>query len=295
MSEATVIGLGAMGAALARCLLRKRSVTVWNRSTAKAEALAVEGATIAPCVAEAVAASPLLLICVSDYAATKALFAGRDATDALKGRIVVQLSTGTPVDAAESWAFFNGNKAAYLDGAIKAYPAGIGTAEAVILLAGARDAFARAEPVLRDLVGNPRYLGENVRAPAALDLAWLSRLEGLIMGTLHGARICEAEGIPLAELIPMMPEGDRARSLLTAIEAEDFVVGPNAGTVSVAAGVIARLQDQAIAAGINSEFPDLMMAWFKRAEAMGCGDLDTAATINALRVDAQTRETTVSS
>lgn len=283
MSETTVIGLGAMGTALARCLLRKRSVTVWNRSPGKADALGVEGAVIASSVAEAIAASPILLICVSDYSATQALFDRRHAIEALKGRIVIQLSTGTPAEAAESLAFFTANKALYLDGAIKAYPAGIGTAEAVILLAGPKDAYERAGPVLHDLVGDPRYLGENVRAPAALDLAWLSRLEGLIMGTLHGAMICESEGIPLAQLIQMMPEGDRSRGLLATIEAGDFVVGPNAGTVSVAAGVIARLQDQATASGINSDFPDLMMAWFERAMAMDCAHLDTAATIKALR------------
>jgi 3-hydroxyisobutyrate dehydrogenase-like beta-hydroxyacid dehydrogenase len=288
MSEATVIGLGAMGTALARCLLCKRSVTVWNRSPQKVETLKAEGATIALSIADAVAASPIVLICVSDYTATKALLAERDTIEALEGRIVIQLSTGTPAEAAESSAFFTANKALYLDGAIKAYPAGVGTAEAIILLAGTREAFERAGPVLRDLAGDPRYLGENVRAPAALDLAWLSRLEGLIMGTLHGASICEAEGIPLAQLIPMMPEGDRARSLLSTIEAGDFAVGPNAGTVSVAAGVIARLQDQAIASGINSEFPDLMMAWLERAMAMDCGNLDTAATIKALRAGGPT-------
>jgi len=45
------------------------------------------------------------------------------------------------------------------------------------------------------------------------------------MGTLHGARICEAEGIPLSELIPSMPEGGCARSLLTTIESGDFTAG----------------------------------------------------------------------
>lgn len=45
------------------------------------------------------------------------------------------------------------------------------------------------------------------------------------MGTLHGVRICEAEGIWLSELIPLMPACDRARSLLTTIESGDFTAG----------------------------------------------------------------------
>ena len=44
MSDVTVIGLGAMGAALARTLLNTYQVTVWNRTAAKAEPLVEAGA-----------------------------------------------------------------------------------------------------------------------------------------------------------------------------------------------------------------------------------------------------------
>ena len=45
MSEVSVIGLGAMGSALVRALLRAgHRVTVWNRTSAKAEPLVREGA-----------------------------------------------------------------------------------------------------------------------------------------------------------------------------------------------------------------------------------------------------------
>jgi 3-hydroxyisobutyrate dehydrogenase-like beta-hydroxyacid dehydrogenase len=58
MSEVTVIGLGAMGSVIARTLLHNGyRVTVWNRTSAKAEALVQEGAILAPSVALAVKAS----------------------------------------------------------------------------------------------------------------------------------------------------------------------------------------------------------------------------------------------
>ncbi len=283
MSDVTIIGLGAMGKSLAECLLRKREITVWNRSRDKGSSIESAGGRIASTVSDAVGASPVMLVCVSDYAATQALFSSEGIDPLLRDRVVVQLSTGTPQDAVAASAYFAKRGARYLDGTIMAYPAGIGRADSEILLAGDRAAFEQAKAIILELAGASRYLGRNVRAPAALDLAWLSRLEGLIMGTLHGARLCEAEGIPLSELARLMPEGDRSRSLLTTIESGDFVVGPNAGTVAVAAGVIARLQDQARAAGIDSAFPDLMMAWFTRAIEQGYGEQDTAATIHALR------------
>jgi glutamyl-tRNA reductase len=55
--EVPVIGLGAMGTALARALLCDgHHVTVWNRTSAKAGPLVREGAVLAPSVASAVAA-----------------------------------------------------------------------------------------------------------------------------------------------------------------------------------------------------------------------------------------------
>ena len=66
MSEVTVIGLGNMGSALARVLLENGlRVTVWNRSPEKATSLVEKGAVLAPDVATAVAASPIIIICVT--------------------------------------------------------------------------------------------------------------------------------------------------------------------------------------------------------------------------------------
>jgi 3-hydroxyisobutyrate dehydrogenase-like beta-hydroxyacid dehydrogenase len=62
MSDVSVIGLGAMGSALAEAFLKSGlSVTVWNRTQAKAEALVAKGAVAAASVREAVEASKLVV------------------------------------------------------------------------------------------------------------------------------------------------------------------------------------------------------------------------------------------
>ena len=72
MSEVTVIGLGHMGSALARAFVASgRPVTVWNRSPEKAAQLVHQGAGLAPDAAAAVAASPVVILCVSSYAAAQ--------------------------------------------------------------------------------------------------------------------------------------------------------------------------------------------------------------------------------
>ena len=68
-SAVSVIGLGQMGTRLAQAFLAAgNTVTVWNRSAAKADAVAAQGAVRAATAKAAVAASPLVVVCLPDYA-----------------------------------------------------------------------------------------------------------------------------------------------------------------------------------------------------------------------------------
>ncbi len=60
-----MLGLGAMGSALATALLDSgRSVTVWNRTPGRAEGPVARGARAAGPVREAVTASPVVVACL---------------------------------------------------------------------------------------------------------------------------------------------------------------------------------------------------------------------------------------
>ena len=176
---ATVIGLGMMGVTLARLLLQAGyRVTVWNRSPGKAEELVKEGAVAAPDAAAAISASPVTVICVYDHKATVAILHNKAVEAALQGRLLVQLTTVSPREARESEQWANSLRAGYVDGAIQAAPAQMGRADTPILAAGAAAAYAAAEPVLRIFGGNISYLGEQISAAAAMDLATLSSIYG---------------------------------------------------------------------------------------------------------------------
>ena len=72
MSDITVIGLGLMGAALARAIQRAgHDLTVWNRSPAKMQPFIDDAVAAAPDVVSAVTASPVILICIDNYAVTR--------------------------------------------------------------------------------------------------------------------------------------------------------------------------------------------------------------------------------
>ncbi len=286
MTEISLLGLGSMGSALARAQLQAgHSVTVWNRSPQKVEPLVVLGAKGAAGVADAVRASPVIMVCIDNYAATMDLLRADDVVAHLSGRTVIQLSTGTPKEARDSETWLKGCGAAYLDGAIMVYPDRIGAAGTTIMVAGPKAAFERCETVFDCLGGDIRYLGENIAAPAALDLADLSHSLGKYVGFAHGARLCEAEGVGADLLAATFADGERARELAEIVHAGAYELGslhPGA-TIRVWEEVVQRLQTQARDAGMNYELPDFISSIFKRAVAAGHGEEDVAALIKVLR------------
>ena len=136
LTDITFIGLGRMGSALARCFLQSgKSLTVFNRSPDKTAQFEGE-ANIAASAAEACEQSPLTVMCVSDYASAQSILDDTDVIGALKGRTLVQMSSGSPEDArcSEVWADQHG--IGYIDGGIVSYPAGVGTDGAIVMFAG---------------------------------------------------------------------------------------------------------------------------------------------------------------
>src|SRR5687768_17444861 len=119
--HATVIGLGAMGVALAAAFLKDgHPTTVWNRTTEKADALVARGARRASTVADAIHASPVVVVCVLDYDVVREVLG--PAWGALSGKAVINLTNGTPQQAREMAEWVAAQGADYLDGGIMATP-----------------------------------------------------------------------------------------------------------------------------------------------------------------------------
>ncbi|XYI03561.1 NAD(P)-dependent oxidoreductase [Sorangium sp. So ce1128] len=290
MSEVSVIGLGPMGFALARVLLERGDrVTVWNRTAAKAEPLVAQGAALAASVAEAVQASAFVIVCVADYNATFRLLEARDVASALAGKVLVQLSTGTPEDArrGEAWAKERGVD--YLDGAILAIPNQIGKPESTILVSGSDAAYRKSKPLLERMAGTVPYLGEKVGAASALDLAFLSNVFLAILGFYHGARICEAEGLRVADLGSML--ADVAPAIGAMIKHDAHVIqsetygDPEASLETCLRGAEILLR-QAKEAGINADLPVFAAGLFRKGVTAGHGAESPGALVKVLRENA---------
>lgn len=287
MSDVTIIGLGEMGATLARTLIRKgRSVTVWNRSAAKATALTAEGAVLAKSAPIAIVASPTTIICVSDYQAAGDILQARETTAALKGRTLIQLGNGTPKEARDSAAWAAANDIDYLDGTILAWPSQVGGAETAILVSGPTQTFRHVEEDLRVLAGGLQHTGEAIGEASAIGAAVLSYLMGEWIGFCHAALILQAEGMRVDDFGNLIANissilGAEAKRMGEVIQANNY--GSPESSLKTSGSDIIRLVRQAHEAGINDEVPTFAAGLFKRAIDVGYGPEEHVALIKILR------------
>lgn len=290
MFEASVIGMGTMGSTIARLLLGNGyRVTVWNRTSAKAEPLVRDGAILAPSPASAVGASPIVVVCVHDYKATNEILNTKEVASAFAERVLVQLTTGSPQEARDSEAWARERGADYLDGAIQAAPDQMGKSDTAILVSGAEAAFRRSEPLLKILGGNVTYLGEKISAASAMDLATLSYVYGSVLGFFHGALISESEGFGVdtygaivADIAPSF--GEFLKHEGAVIQTGNFAISQS--PLKISAEATERLAQTAREAQINSEFPTYVSKLFKKAVAAGYENEELAALVKVLRARA---------
>lgn len=100
--KVTVIGAGRMGSALAAALFKKGfTTTVWNRTASKTAPLSRLGLRVAQSLLEAVNEADVIIVNINDYNSTLQLLQHPDIESALRGKILVQLTSGTPREARE--------------------------------------------------------------------------------------------------------------------------------------------------------------------------------------------------
>ncbi|MBL4812757.1 MAG: NAD(P)-dependent oxidoreductase [Rhodobacteraceae bacterium] len=283
MADISVLGLGLMGSALARTILKAgHDLAIWNRSPEKMKPLTDQGAICAPDLVSAIKASPIVLICVDNYTTARQFLSSNDVAQALSGRVVVQLSSSTPKEAQGFSDWMATLNVHYLDGVILAGPDDIGTDQATILLSGDEQAQSRAIGVLECLGdGTVRYLGPNVRAASALDLAWLTTRYGNFMSAIHASNICRSEGVGVDELIALLPDNPSLQSYAQVIHDQSF--DEFTASLQVWGDALGHVQQQGIDAQINTEFPDFVASLFTRAMAAGHGQKNVMSLLKVMQ------------
>ncbi|MEM7160135.1 MAG: NAD(P)-dependent oxidoreductase [Myxococcota bacterium] len=170
MEHRVFIGTGLIGAGMVEAALeRGEKVRVWNRTRAKAEALAELGAVVADTPAEAVRGqSRVHLVLTSDAAVDEILEAIGPALD--PEAIVLDHSTTSPPGSKARAERCAEAGVQYLHAPIFMSPQACRTAQGMILACGPKARFEAVETELSAMTGRVWYFGERLDAAATFKL-----------------------------------------------------------------------------------------------------------------------------
>jgi len=160
--QIALAGTGKMGAAMVRRLMASgHTVTVWNRTAARAQPLLDEGATWAASPAALATSADIVLTMLIDEAALDEVYLGADGllSGPVAGRLFIDMSTVSPAKPQQIGARVQAAGASFLE-----CPVGgsVGPAKEGRLLGfvgGTAEDLARARPVLESLCRRIEHVG----------------------------------------------------------------------------------------------------------------------------------------
>jgi len=280
-----VIGLGAMGRALAGKLLGAgHPTTVWNRSPDKARPLAERGARPADSIEGALQAAPLVITCLTSTDVVADLL--DQVTTSLSGRTLINLSSGTSAAAGRLAGWADRHDGAFLDGAILASPGEIGEPDATIVYSGPESLLRPHAATLHRLAGTLTHLGDDHRLAALVEAAGLGLMWGALDGFLYGTALITAAGSRAETFAPLAAAELRIiagwlEGYANQVDAADY---PSLdGTLDVHRAAMANLLAESEALGLDPALPRLIKEVADRAAAAGHGEHGFAVQVDQFR------------
>ncbi|HEY9870706.1 MAG TPA: NAD(P)-dependent oxidoreductase [Candidatus Obscuribacterales bacterium] len=158
------LGLGIMGSAMAANLARAgQRVLAWNRTPGRpaARLVAEAGAQVVNSIEQAVEGAEVIFTCLADVPDVEAVLLGAEgvSTYALKGAIVVDMSTIGPRSARHLATQLNGAGLRFLDAPVTGGDAGARSGTLTIMVGGDPETLDACRPLLEMLGKSIHYCG----------------------------------------------------------------------------------------------------------------------------------------
>ncbi|PWV70987.1 NAD binding domain of 6-phosphogluconate dehydrogenase [Prauserella marina] len=232
-------------------------MTAWNRTPGKAHDVVAAGGKIASTVEDAVKASPLVVVCLLDEASVHEQL--DPVTDALSGRIVVNVTTTTPDEARALATWAHQYRIGYVDGGLMASPEMIGTAASLVLYSGDEHDFEQYRHLLENW-GTATFVGSDPGMAAMYDTAILGTMYAMFGGFKQGGRMVRTVGGSAGTLAEMAIPFLQAVAAVLTEQAREIDTPEEYEPVQSAeftAGAIDLINRSAVEAG---QTPDLLSA-----------------------------------
>jgi 3-hydroxyisobutyrate dehydrogenase-like beta-hydroxyacid dehydrogenase len=197
-SRVAVLGAGNMAGAMVGTLRRAGlDVTVWNRTGARAEAVAeTHNATAAPTAVDAVGAADIVISSLADDEAVLGTYLV--AEGAAKGlgprHVVLEMSTIAPSTALRVGEAVEARGAAFLDAPVSGSVPTVEKGELTIMVGGDAAELERARPVLDALAAKVFHVG-SLGAGATVKLAVNALVHAIDVGLSEALVLAEKAGV----------------------------------------------------------------------------------------------------
>ncbi|WP_431687765.1 NAD(P)-dependent oxidoreductase [Hahella sp. NBU794] len=186
------LGVGLMGAPMVENLLGAGySLTLWNRTRAKAEAFA-ERAHIADEPAQAVAKADVVILMLENGPVVDDILMRQGVADAVPpGALVIDMGSIPPSLARKHAGYLQAREVAHLDAPVSGGTVGAAQATLSIMVGGERSQYDKAQPIFGAL-GKTTYIGPH----GAGQLAKLANqaIVGITIGAVGEALMLAAKG-----------------------------------------------------------------------------------------------------
>jgi 3-hydroxyisobutyrate dehydrogenase len=206
MQNVALLGLGIMGNGMARNLLKAGfTLSVYNRTRAKAEPLAALGATVADSPREAAAAADIVIAMVGDDQASRAIWLGAGGALAVarSGAVLIECST-----LSIEWVRELAGRCAelgidFLDAPVTGSKDAAESGALKLMVGGEAAALERARPVLEALSTQVIHFGPS-GAGALIKLINNLMVAAQIAALAEGLNLAEQGGLNMGQVVPFL-------------------------------------------------------------------------------------------
>lgn len=266
-----VLGLGTMGRGMADNLVRAGyEVTVWNRTPGRA---GVDGARTARTIAEAVHDRDVVLFCLSDDAAVRAVSLGPDGVleHAEPGSVVVDMSTISAELSDEEHAAYAARGLRFLDAPVFGSRGEAASGGLWVVVGGEAEDLEAVRPVLEAVSATVHHLGP-AGSGARMKLVGNLMVAAQLQSLGEALVLARSAGLDLATVLEVVAVTDFRTPIYSGVGAavladdyspafalrlmrkdvgliEDFAKG--VGAPVPGAGVVRETLDEALAAGLG--------------------------------------------
>ena len=210
MVKAAFLGLGVMGAPMARHLKAKgHEVTVYNRTVARAEAwVAANGGRFAPTPGEAAAGQDVVFACVGNDDDLRQVTLGEHGAfgGMRAGAVFVDHTTASAKIARELAAAATAGGFGFIDAPVSGGQAGAENGQLTVMCGGEADIYAKAEPVIVSFAKSCRLLGPAGSGQLAKMMNQIC-IAGIVEGLAEAIHFGKRAGLDIEAVIGVISKG----------------------------------------------------------------------------------------